>query len=347
MDFMCGIVGTFSTEKENINIQVNEAAVCGTVAIGAGYTQLTEFCAALDTPVFSRKTYLQAEEKILDITEKVALEEMLAAGAEERALAIDAGEVDKDPYITVAVDGAWSKRSYKSNYNALSGVATIIGARTKKVLYVGVKNKYCKKCFYYKNLEKPSPVHKCFKNWKSTSTSMEAAIILDGFKQSLDMHKLRFKNLIGDGDSSVYKKIRNGRPYGPSYFVHKIECRNHILRNFCNKIREIAKTPRSDMTIRNFLKANYMKFRTSIVCAIRFSKNEHTSFEQKTENLTNDILNAPAHIFSDHSKCAPYFCKNVGQVTNVVEYSEFLNSSLFISFIQALKRVATLSSSLL
>jgi hypothetical protein len=154
-------------------------------------------------------------------TEKEALEEVLAAGAEERALAIDAGEVDKDgvPYITVAVDGSWSKRSYKSNYNALSGVATIIGARTKKVLYVGVKN--------------------------------------------------------------------------------------------------------------------------------RFRKNEHTSFEQKTENLTNDILNAPAHIFGDHSKCAPYFSKNVGQVTNVVEYSEFLNSSLFISFIQALKRVATLSSSLL
>jgi hypothetical protein len=52
---MCGIVGTFNTEKENINIQVNEAAVCGTVAIGAGYTQLTEFCAALG-PVQTRRT---------------------------------------------------------------------------------------------------------------------------------------------------------------------------------------------------------------------------------------------------------------------------------------------------
>jgi hypothetical protein len=40
----------------------------------------------------------------------------------------------------------------------------------------------------------------------------------------------------------------------------------------------------------------------------------------------------------------PPFCKNVGQITNVVEYSEFLNSSLFISFIQALKRVANLST---
>jgi hypothetical protein len=39
-------------------------------------------------------------------------------------------------------DGAWSKRSYKTNYNAFSGVASIIGARPKKVLYVGIKNKY-------------------------------------------------------------------------------------------------------------------------------------------------------------------------------------------------------------
>jgi hypothetical protein len=44
----------------------------------------------------------------------------------------------------------------------------------------------------------------------------------------------------------LYKKIRKARPYRPSYFIDKIECRNYIhtyvLRNFCNKIREIAKT---------------------------------------------------------------------------------------------------------
>ncbi|EFA07094.1 hypothetical protein TcasGA2_TC010084 [Tribolium castaneum] len=37
----------------------------------------------------------------------IALDEMLAAGQKERALAIEAGEIDKDgvPYITVVVDG--------------------------------------------------------------------------------------------------------------------------------------------------------------------------------------------------------------------------------------------------
>jgi hypothetical protein len=89
---MCGIVGTFSTEKENINIQVNELAVCGTIAKGAGYTQLAEFCAALDIPI--ERHICERKKTFVDITEKVALDEMLAAGAEERA--IDAGEVDKD-----------------------------------------------------------------------------------------------------------------------------------------------------------------------------------------------------------------------------------------------------------
>lgn len=98
---MCGVTGTFSTEKADNNI--NEAAVCGTVAIGAGYSQLTEFCAALNIPQLNKKTYIKTEGKILHIAENVALDEMLAAGQKERALAIEAGEIDKDgvPYITV------------------------------------------------------------------------------------------------------------------------------------------------------------------------------------------------------------------------------------------------------
>jgi hypothetical protein len=55
---------------------------------------------------------------------------------------------------TVIVDGAWSKRSYKTNYNALSGVASIIGARSKKVLYIGIKNKYCRICEKFAKLKK-------------------------------------------------------------------------------------------------------------------------------------------------------------------------------------------------
>lgn len=50
-------------------------------------------------------------------------EEMREAGEEERRLAVSNGDVDGTgmPFITVLVDGGWSKRSYGHTYNAASG----------------------------------------------------------------------------------------------------------------------------------------------------------------------------------------------------------------------------------
>jgi len=52
-----------------------------------------------------------------------ALEEMIKAGNEERQLAIDSNNLDTDgtPMCTVIADGQWSKRSYRTKYNAFSG----------------------------------------------------------------------------------------------------------------------------------------------------------------------------------------------------------------------------------
>ena len=50
------------------------------------------------------------------------------------------------PTITVIVDGGWSKRSHRHSYNAQSGVAVVIGQATRKLLYIGVRNKYCTVC---------------------------------------------------------------------------------------------------------------------------------------------------------------------------------------------------------
>ncbi|KAF2886819.1 hypothetical protein ILUMI_19354 [Ignelater luminosus] len=49
---------------------------------------------------------------------------MQAAGDEERALAISNGDIDEDgvPYISITLDGGWSKRSYGHSYTANSGM---------------------------------------------------------------------------------------------------------------------------------------------------------------------------------------------------------------------------------
>lgn len=51
---------------------------------------------------------------------------MSSAVKEEIELAINNGEVNENGIhlISVIADGAWSKRSYRSNYNALSGVVS-------------------------------------------------------------------------------------------------------------------------------------------------------------------------------------------------------------------------------
>ena len=83
---------------------------------------------------------------------------------EERRLAEESGEFHHGvPAITVIVDGGWSKRSHKHSYNANSGVGIIIGKRTGKLLYVGVRNKRC----HDSATNIPQDKHVCYKNWNT------------------------------------------------------------------------------------------------------------------------------------------------------------------------------------
>lgn len=95
------------------------------------------------------KRYVRKNNKtVYEWFKKTAIEEIRKAGSEEAERAKDIGSVDSEgiPMITVIADGCWSKRSYRNNYSASSGAAAIIGAYTGKILYLGVKNKYCMVC---------------------------------------------------------------------------------------------------------------------------------------------------------------------------------------------------------
>ena len=68
---------------------------------------------------------------------------------------------------------------------------------------------------------------------------MEADIILEGFRQSENMHGLRYLWLIGDGDSSVYHSIVTGVPsYGRE--IAKVECANHAVICYRNRLEALC-----------------------------------------------------------------------------------------------------------
>lgn len=107
-------------------------------------------------------------------------------------------------------------------------------------MFIGVRNKYCSVCQKSCANNKDAPVHLCYKNWNGTSTAMEADIMVQGFRQSIPMHNITYHKLIGDGDSSVLKKIMLAKPYGNNLDVKKIVYANHILRNYLNRLLDIA-----------------------------------------------------------------------------------------------------------
>lgn len=158
--------------------------------------------------------------------------------------------------------------------------------------------------------------HVCNANYIGPSTGMEAHVIVEGFRRSEEMYGVRYNRLIADGDSSVYKKILDARPYANTH-IEKIECRN--FRNFRKKMRELIGNTRFLLAHRKLIIPNLKRFSIGILMAIKYRKAMHVSFEEKVELLKKDIENTQFHIWGEHSNCDKYFCTGAkeGEVNHV------------------------------
>lgn len=116
--------------NENRNstcMSINSAMVSATLCTGLGYSQLDLISAILNMHNMSNPIYQKLHNELFKHINEVALDAMKEAGKEEAKLALEENSVTEDgiPLITVVADGTWSKRSYKTNYNALSGAVSI------------------------------------------------------------------------------------------------------------------------------------------------------------------------------------------------------------------------------
>jgi len=331
-------------------MDINSSMVSATLSAGIGYTQLEEMTSIVEVPCIADKTYIKISTEIKTHVDSLSTKELEEAGREEARLAREAGDIHADgkPMITVVTDGAWAQRSYGTNFSSSSGVAVILGYRTKKVLFFGVKNKYCCVCQRAENAKIDAPSHSCSKNWEGSSTGMESAIIAEGFKRSVEMHGLIYARFIGDGDSSTYRKILDASPY-KSLVVEKLECSNHILRNYAGRVIKdvVLCTKRGSPQLRSLTKSRLLRLRTAVVKAASYRKDEAgASLQQKVQLLKDDITNSVYHVFGQHDKCAAYFCKGaVAGETNFVPDLE--KAGMLVEIRAALSRVRDNAKSLL
>lgn len=311
---MCGSSFILKTSKtdttEQSTLDLNAGAVSGAIITGIGLSNLNEITASMELPTMPFRLYSKTHDAISVMWKTVAEETMLNAAKQEIEAAKLRGDVSSTgiAMIPVEADACWGKRSYKNNYSALSGVAAIIGEHTGKVLHIGVRNKYCVICARAYKKGQPAKAHKCTKNHAGSSTSMEQAILVEGFKNSIQERNLIYKTLIADGDSSTYKCILESRPY-PDIPIQKIECTNHLLRNYNGKNLLLQKDTAIPLNERKLLNMDRLKrLRTAVRAAIRYRQQNDCTISTKIENLQKDIINSPRHIFGDHSGCNSYYC---------------------------------------
>ena len=289
------------------------------MATGGGASHLKQVMASVGAPSMSKSTFTCTERYV---TKSLLAYSMVEAGKEERQFAIENDEYFQGvPAITVIGDGGWSKRSHKHSYNAKSGVAVIIGHHTKKLLFLGVRNKYCSTCTVAENASKEPPHHQCYRNWNASSPAMESDILVEGFQQAEQTHGVCYMRLVGDGDSSVMNSIHQKVPVW-GRFVLKIECVNHALKNYRGKLELIVKENPAYKGADKLTQKQIRRLTAGARAAIRM----HASTGD-VQQLRHDLRNAPYHVFGDHSKCNPAFCQLRGLEQAEVRSDEQLSDT--------------------
>ncbi|CAG2237024.1 unnamed protein product [Mytilus edulis] len=248
---------------------------------GNGASHLNELLVTMNSPGLRQATFGSIEEEIGQMWHTVLEEEMLAAGAEERRIAIENNNYNEGvPSITIIADGGWSKGP----------------TNTRIMLQVGRAL----------NTQTEPPEHVCFKNWSASSQAMESDILVEGFKQAEKVHGLRYMQLIADGDSSVYAKIQEEVPVWGK-FVTKMECSNHACKCLRSNLEKLVNDNPNYKGQNKRTKTTRVKIVSAVRCAIRMrSKESNRSAAIKL--LAHDIRNSVHHIFGNHKNCSN-FCK--------------------------------------
>ncbi|XP_063376826.1 uncharacterized protein LOC134664153 isoform X3 [Cydia fagiglandana] len=304
----------FRESNENSDHEkLNTGFVWGTVTGAGYYTQASHLTNVMDIPTMGPSKFRKIEKSLGDTWKDQLTEEIKNVGQQERAIAIEKGQITDNgiPYIEVEVDGGWAKRSYGHNYNSASGMACIIGKNTKKCLYIGIKNKYCYHCHLYEKDNKDVPPHKCFKNYQGSSTGMEAEILVEGFQKSEEMHGVQYLSFIGDGDSSVFAQLNEKVSYGQK--IRKTECKNHVIKNYTSKLYKILPDTKLPLYGRKMLKARLSKLTTISRKIILHHAGNRLA-------MRNDLQYGPSHVFGEHEKCQDYFCKYIATGEQDVNY---------------------------
>lgn len=240
---VCNIIFKGYSEDPSAGTRLRYCTDWAILCSGSTYTMAYELFSFLNIPFMDHKTFIK-DETAMDAVLESALEESLDRAVhaekeivlgEKKSQALEVSE-NEPVELCAALDGSWGKRSNGHRYNSASGCAAIIGTRTKKVCFVGCRNKRCTACDRSKKRNVDSKTHKCYKNYSGASGGMEPDIIIEGVNKLYEKN-VKITTVVMDGDSTTVKRLKNSCKYGTE--IRQQLCCNHVLKNVGKKLREV------------------------------------------------------------------------------------------------------------
>ena len=124
---------------------------------------------------------------------------------------------------------------------------------------------------------------------------METDIILEGFLEAERVHRVRYTEFIGDGDSSVHPTLIQNVP-GWGHAIRKVECANHVCKCYRGALEKLVKTNSSYKESGGLTVKMRKRLVSAARCAIRMRSKEKNRV-QALALLRKDLINGPRHCF--------------------------------------------------
>ena len=127
----------------NAIFDANTKTASGMIYAGIGVTHLNNFLSTLNLPQICHKSLKVREVEIGSVMQSFANKSIDAALVREQEITQKELNTEGPVGIEVSSDAAWQKRGSQRSYNSLSGIASAIGKKTKKIVHFNSRFKKC------------------------------------------------------------------------------------------------------------------------------------------------------------------------------------------------------------
>ena len=209
--------------------------------------------------------------------------DLLEEGVEEVA-----NEEGSPIQIAIKYDMGWQKRSSGRRYDSLSGVGSVIGNESGKVIGYGVRIKDCRLCTLHVRKGEIPPSHECHKNFDGTSKAMEGDLGKE-IVRDLESKGAEVATLIMDDDSTTAAHIRNSVPHK----ITKLSDFMHVKKHIVGELYKLQKKHK-------VLSSEIIKYLSKCFSfAVRTSKDN-------ADGVRQNLLCIVPHAFGCHDNCGAW-----------------------------------------